>query len=111
MTFSLWNGHDSVDVETPKTPQRKRTHSSGSCRTPVPGSPSIVFLKAPVVLQRQPGEHTKLLPSETQQRPESHASKQIKRCQLVAVVLISLVTAAVIISFLAGDPRTDNGRR
>ncbi|CAM9879367.1 unnamed protein product [Ectocarpus sp. 6 AP-2014] len=111
MTFSLWNGHDSVDLETPKAPQRERTRSSGSCRTPVPGSPSIVFLKAPVVLQRTPGENTKLLPSQTQQRPESHASKQIKRCQLVAVVLISLVTAAVIILFLAGDPRTDNRRR
>lgn len=36
-------------------------------------------------------------------RPESHASKQIRRCQLVAVVLISLVTAAVIILFLAGE--------
>lgn len=35
-------------------------------------------------------------------RPESLASKQIKLCQLVAVVFMSVLTAAVIILFLAG---------
>lgn len=35
-------------------------------------------------------------------RPESRASKQIRRCQLVAVVVMSVVTAAVIILFWSG---------
>lgn len=36
-------------------------------------------------------------------RPESRASKQIRRCQLVAVVVMSAITAAVIILFWAGE--------
>lgn len=36
-------------------------------------------------------------------RPESRAIKQIRRCQLVAVVVMSVVTAAVIILFWDGE--------
>ncbi|CAM9798418.1 unnamed protein product [Scytosiphon promiscuus] len=93
---------DQVDVETPRT-ERGRTNS-------VPGSPSIVFLKSPVVVERMLGEKTGLLPGRSQ-RPESLASKQIKRCQLVAVVFMSVLAAAVIILFLAGGTQGDDTRR
>ncbi|CAM9875785.1 unnamed protein product [Pylaiella littoralis] len=116
MSLSWWNlnatGGEFVDVEAPKTTLLDGENRSSS--PSIPGSPSIMFLKAPIVVARIPGEKTGLLPTQQgrpRQRPESQASKQIKRCLLVVVVVMSVVTAAVIILYLAGDSRRGDKRR
>lgn len=65
MSLLWWSSRDPEDdVEsqgTPK-PERDRASSSTNRTTPVPGSPSIVFLSRPVVVEKKAGEKTGLLP-------------------------------------------------
>eukprot|EP00752_Nemacystus_decipiens_P002090 g2000.t1 len=88
--------------------QRDECSNNGAAGA-VPGSPSIVFLSRPIVVEKRAGEKTGLLP--TLNRPESRASKQIRRCQLVVVVVMSVITAAVIILYWVDDSQRDDGRR
>lgn len=80
MSLSWWNldgaGGDFIDVEAPKITAavvlgREKINPNNNRSTDAlqHGSPSIMFLKAPVVVARKPGEKTGLLPTQPQRPP------------------------------------------
>lgn len=70
MSLSWWNRGDPADdiqvetIETPHHPERDREWSNDTSGTAAyPGSPSIVFLARPIVMEKLAGEKTGLLPT------------------------------------------------
>lgn len=69
MSLSWWNSRDSAeanDVEsigTPKTERDRESSNTTNGAAAVPGSPSIVFLSRPIVVEKLAGEKTGLLPT------------------------------------------------
>lgn len=67
MALAWWrvreiSGVSMKPVQTPKMTMESRTDSSSSSTVIMPGSPSITFLKSPIVLERRASERLRLVP-------------------------------------------------